>query len=252
MSRKTIPRETEKPKKLTRAQKKEIDAVIRKYKGDGKPRTAQATIPYEAIYPDGVCRIDRRTFSKCIAFEDISYQLAQPETRTAIFEHLCDLYNYVDASIHVQLSFLNRKVDPVQYAKSFEIAPQGDDFDDIRAEYTAILQKQLASGNNGIVKTKYLTFTIDADSLKTARARLTRIGLDLLGYFKTMGCVHTSWTGRSVWRFCTASSTRTANRSVLTGTGWHPPASPPRTLWHRPPSASARPRPLGWAENMER
>ena len=160
MSRKTIPRETEKPKKLTRAQKKEIDAVIRKYKGDGKPRTAQATIPYEAIYPDGVCRIDRRTFSKCIAFEDISYQLAQPETRTAIFEHLCDLYNYVDASIHVQLSFLNRKVDPVQYAKSFEIAPQGDDFDDIRAEYTAILQKQLASGNNGIVKTKYLTFTI--------------------------------------------------------------------------------------------
>ena len=169
MSRKTIPRETEKPKKLTRAQKKEIDAVIRKYKGDGKPRTAQATIPYEAICPDGVCRIDRRTFSKCIAFEDISYQLAQPETRTAIFEHLCDLYNYVDASIHVQLSFLNRKVDPVQYAKSFEIAPQGDDFDDIRAEYTAILQKQLASGNNGIVKTKYLTFTIEADSLKTAR-----------------------------------------------------------------------------------
>ena len=189
MSRKTTPRETEKPKKLTRAQKKEIDAVIRKYKGDGKPRTAQATIPYEAIYPDGVCRIDRRTFSKCIAFEDISYQLAQPETRTAIFEHLCDLYNYVDASIHVQLSFLNRKVDPVQYAKSFEIAPQGDDFDDIRAEYTAILQKQLASGNNGIVKTKYLTFTIEADNLKTARARLTRIGLDLLGYFKTMGCV---------------------------------------------------------------
>ena len=50
MSRKTTSRETEKPKKLTRAQKKEIDAVIRKYKGDGKPRTAQATIPYEAIY----------------------------------------------------------------------------------------------------------------------------------------------------------------------------------------------------------
>lgn len=185
MSRKTTPRETEKTKKLTRAQKKEIDAVIRKYKGDGKPRTAQATIPYEAIYPDGVCRIDRRTFSKCIAFEDISYQLAQPETRTAIFEHLCDLYNYVDASIHVQFSFLNRKVDPVQYAKSFEIAPQGDDFDDIRAEYTAILQKQLASGNNGIVKTKYLTFTIEADSLKTARARLTRISVttDILEHF---------------------------------------------------------------------
>lgn len=188
MSKKEIPRETEKTK-LTRAQRKEIDAVIRKYKGDGKPHTAQATIPYEAMYPDGVCRLTKNTFSKCIAFEDISYQLAQPDTKTAIFEHLCDLYNYVDASIHVQFSFLNRRVDPVQYAKSFEIAPQGDDFDDIRAEYTGILQKQLANGNNGIVKTKYLTFTIEADSPKSARARLNRIGLDLLGYFKTMGAV---------------------------------------------------------------
>ena len=45
MSKKEIPREPEKTK-LTRAQRKEIEAVIRKYKGDGKPHTAQATIPY--------------------------------------------------------------------------------------------------------------------------------------------------------------------------------------------------------------
>ena len=188
MSKKEIPRETEKTK-LTRAQRKEIDAVIRKYKGDGRPHTAQQSIPYEAMYPDGVCRVSPGVFSKCIEFADISYQLAQPDTQTAIFEKLCDLYNYVDASIHIQFSFLNRKVDPVQYAKSFEIAPQGDDFDDIRAEYTGILQKQLANGNNGMVKTKYLTFTIEAESLKAARARLKRIGFDLLGYFKSMGAV---------------------------------------------------------------
>ena len=199
MSNKEIPRETEKTK-LTRAQRREIDAVIKKYKGDGKPRTAQASIPYEAMYPDGVCRVSPGVFSKCIAFEDVSYQLAQPETRTAIFEHLCDLYNYVYASIHVQFSFLNRKVDPVQYAKSFEIAPQGDDFDDIRAEYTCILQRQLAGGNNGIVKTKYMTFTIEADNLKVARARLNRIGLDLLGYFKTMGAVAHVMNGKE--RLC--------------------------------------------------
>ena len=199
MSKTEIPRETEKTK-LTRAQRREIDAVIKKYKGDGKPHTAQASIPYEAMYPDGVCRVSPGVFSKCIAFEDVSYQLAQPETRTAIFEHLCDLYNYVDASIHVQFSFLNRKVDPEQYAKSFEIAPQGDDFDDIRTEYTGILQRQLAGGNNGIVKTKYMTYTIEADNLKAARARLNRIGLDLLGYFKTMGAVAHVMNGKE--RLC--------------------------------------------------
>ena len=139
------------------------------------------------MYQDGVCRLDLRSYSKCIEFSDTNYQLAQPDDRTATFEYLCDLYNYVDASIHVQFSFVNRRADPAQYARSFEIAPQGDDFDDIRAEYTGILQRQLTRGNNGIVKTKYLTFTIEADNLKAARARLERIETDLLGYFKMMG-----------------------------------------------------------------
>lgn len=45
------------PVKLTRAEKKEIQAVIRKYKGDGKPHSAQESIPYEAMYQDGICRL---------------------------------------------------------------------------------------------------------------------------------------------------------------------------------------------------
>ena len=175
------------PVKLTRAEKKEIQAVIRKYKGDGKPHSAQVSIPYEAMYQDGVCRVTPRTFSKCIEFTDISYQLAQADTKTAIFENLCDLYNYLDASIHVQFSFINRKIDPKQYAKSFEIRAQGDDFDDIRSEYSDILQDQLVNGNNGLMKRKFMTYTIEADSLKMARARLRRIETDLLGYFKSMG-----------------------------------------------------------------
>ena len=88
------------------------------------------------MYQDGVCRVTPHTFSKCIEFTDISYQLAQADTKTAIFENLCDLYNYLDASIHVQFSFINRKIDPKQYAKSFEIRAQGDDFDDIRSQYS--------------------------------------------------------------------------------------------------------------------
>ena len=177
------------PVKLTRAEKKEIQAIIRKYKGDGRPHSAQESIPYEAMYQDGVCRVTANTFSKCIEFLDISYQLAQADTKTAVFENLCDLYNYLDASIHVQFSFINRKIDPKQYAKSFEIRAQGDDFDDIRAEYSGILQDQLVNGNNGLQKRKFLTFTIEADSLKMARARLRRIETDLLGYFRTMGAV---------------------------------------------------------------
>ena len=61
----------EPPVKLTRAEKREIQAIIRKYKGDGKAHSAQASIPYQAMYPDGICKVTANTFSKCIEFADI-------------------------------------------------------------------------------------------------------------------------------------------------------------------------------------
>lgn len=45
------------------------------------------------MYPDGLCRLDDTTWSRCIEFEDVNYQLAQKDDQTAIFEALCDMYN---------------------------------------------------------------------------------------------------------------------------------------------------------------
>lgn len=55
------------------------------------------------------------------------------------------------------------------FANSISIPPQRDAFDSIREEYTTMLQNQLARGNNGLIKTKYLTFGINADSIKAAK-----------------------------------------------------------------------------------
>ena len=65
------------------------------------------------------------------------------------------------------------------FANSISIPPQRDAFDSIRDEYTTMLQNQLARGNNGLIKTKYLTFGIDADSIKAAKPRLERIETDI-------------------------------------------------------------------------
>ena len=174
-------------RKLTRAEKKQIAEAIRKAKGDGKARTAQQTIPYLAMYPDGICKVAQRKYSKSIAFEDINYQLAQADDKTAIFEALCDMYNSFDASISVQLSLISRHANKEDFKSSITIAPQNDDFDSIRAEYTEMLQTQLERGNNGLIKTKFLTFTIEAKDIKSARARLARIETDTLNHFKVIG-----------------------------------------------------------------
>ena len=176
-----------KRRKLTAAEKKEIRAIMERARGDGKPHTAQDTLPFRQMYPDGLCKLDDNTWSKCIEFEDVNYQLAQPDQQTAIFEGLCDLYNSHDSSIGMEISLPCRHMNQEDFLKRIEIAAQGDAFDGIRQLYTQMLRRQLEKGNNGIVKTKYLTFTIEADSVRNAKPRLERIEAELLGNFKRMG-----------------------------------------------------------------
>ena len=182
--------------KLSTAEKKQIAALIRQAKGDGKKHTAQQTIPYEMMYPDGICRLAGKLYSKSIEFFDINYQLAQPDNKTATFEALCDFYNSLDSSIGLQLTFVNRVAGKGEFAKSIEIPPQWDGFDDVRTEYAAMLQNQLAKGNNGLIKKKYLTFTLEAENVKAAKSRLSRLETDIQNHLKVLGAQNHPLSGR--------------------------------------------------------
>ena len=175
-------------RKLSRAEKKQIEAAIaRANRTDRKEKSAQDSIPYERMWPDGICKVADGRYTKTIQFQDINYQLSQNEDKTAIFEGWCDFLNYFDSSIRFQLSFLNLAASQETFANSITIPAQGDDFDPIRVEYTQMLQNQLARGNNGLIKTKYLTFSIEADSIRSAKPRLERIETDVLNNFKRLG-----------------------------------------------------------------
>ena len=175
-------------RKLTSSEKRRLSAAVKKAKRDGRiPKTAQQTIPYQEMCRDGICVVNDHFFTKQIQFYDINYQLAQNDDKNQIFENYCDFLNYFDASIHFQLSFLNQRVDMEEYKRTIHIPEQTDDFNAIRKEYSDMLKGQLAKGNNGLSKTKYITFGIEADDLKAAKPRLERIEADILANFKVLG-----------------------------------------------------------------
>ena len=185
-------------KKLSRADRKQIEAAIaRANRTDKKEKSAQDSIPYERMWPDGICRVADGHYTKTIQFQDINYQLSQNEDKTAIFEGWCDFLNYFDSSIKFELSFLNLAASKETFARAISIPLQGDDFDSIRIEYMTMLQNQLAKGNNGLIKTKYLTFGIDADSIKSAKPRLERIETDILNNFKRLGVAAETLDGKA-------------------------------------------------------
>ena len=72
-------------KKLSRADRKQIEAAIaRANRTDKKEKSAQDSIPYERMWPDGICRVADGHYTKTIQFQDINYQLSQNEDKTAI------------------------------------------------------------------------------------------------------------------------------------------------------------------------
>ena len=195
--KKTQAREVKMPANLNRKQQREIKAVIERAKKDnGVPQTAQQSIPFQRMFPDGICRVTDSYYTKTIQFQDINYQLAQQEDQTAIFDEWCGFLNFFDSSIHFELSFMNMSTDAESFEKSIRIPFRKDAFNSVRAEYSQMLKKQLSQGNNGLTKTKFLTFGIEADSMRQAKPRLQHIENDLLNNFRRLGVIATPMNGK--------------------------------------------------------
>ena len=165
-------------------------------KNDGVPRTAQQSIPFDRMFPDGICRVGDSFYTRTVQFQDINYQLAQQEDKTAIFEEWCSFLNFFDSSVHFELSFVNLATDAESFEKSIRIPPQHDGYNSVRAEYSQMLRTQLAQGNNGLTKTKYLTFGIEADSIRQAKPRLAHVMNDILNNFRQLGVMARPLNGK--------------------------------------------------------
>ena len=100
------------PEGLSKREQKQVRAIIEQaIKDDGVPRTAQQSIPFQRMFPDGICRVVDRYYTKTIQYQDINYQLAQEEDQKAIFEEWCGFLNFFDSSIRFELSCLcNRRL----------------------------------------------------------------------------------------------------------------------------------------------
>ena len=176
------------PKNLTKAQARQVQEIIdRARRNDGIPRTAQQSIPFQRMFPDGICRVSDKYYTKTIQYQDINYQLAQQEDKTAIFEEWWSFLTFFDSSIHFELSFMNMATDAEVFEKNIRIPYRNDNFNNVRSEYSQMLKMQLAQGNNGLTKTKYITFGIEAESMREAKPRLEHVQTNLMNNFKRLG-----------------------------------------------------------------
>lgn len=211
--------------------------------------SAQDSIPYLQIRVDGICQVTPTHFTKTIQFRDINYQLSDNEDKQAIFDGWCDFLNYFDSSIKFQFSFVNLTALRESFARAIPL--RSDQFESIQRELSKIIREQQAKGNNGIVKTKYLTFGIDADNIRSAKPRLERIETDILNNFKRLGVSAEVLNGQERLRVLHDICAWT-RRSLLLSAGKICPGlgCPQRITLPPAPSCSAAQRISAWAKSL--
>ncbi len=170
-----------------------------------KPTTAQQTIRFDKMYQDGICLIVQpkggynsglnlkgkkeyeNFYTKMIEFYDVNYELLDVEEQAEMLGQYSNLINYFTPGVKVQIFLFNRKVPEEALTQAFEIPAQNDSHDDIREEFSNMLKKQNAKGNNGIIKTKYLLFGLVATDINEARSKLNNLERDIEKNLRNMG-----------------------------------------------------------------
>jgi len=195
MFKKSQKKITVSSRKMTTAEHNRLSYILSQINEDGKIQTTQETIPYIAMFPDGICQLSNTQYSKSIQYEDINYELEDTDSKNSLFDKWCDLINYFDSSISVQFSYIHQKKHESYNESLFHIYQKEDSFNAVRKEYSDMLKNKYINAAKGKVLNRCVTFTIKAERYKTAKAKLERIEQDILKNFEDLGVSAQVMTG---------------------------------------------------------
>lgn len=150
-------------------------------------KSTQESLNFKKMYASGVIEMHDHVFSKTIEFSDISYQLSNDEEKRRLFNLYCTLLNSFDPTVHVQFSFINTHSLFEEEIRTHTVA--SDSFAQQRQEYFDFIAEQRAKGNNGIIRRKYLTFSVREKNYRNALRRLTTIESSVQDLFRNLGVV---------------------------------------------------------------
>lgn len=152
------------------------------------PKTVQDCIPYNAVYEgDGIIETKPGIFTKSYLLQDVNYQIAKQMEQEEMFQRYGELLNSFDPSIKVQITINNKNVDQKDFEKSTLLKLQQDNLDELRYEYNEMLKKKMSEGKNNLMREKYLTLSIEAESYQSAVTQFARLDGEVAGNVKRIG-----------------------------------------------------------------
>ena len=139
---------------------KKKNAEVSKKATVKKARTVQQSIPYEAVYPNGMIMIEKGLFSKSYYVGDTNFATEDEEKQEETLKNYGKLLNKFSHNVTLQVTIFNRKTSIEKVENQVFLSPKADNGQEFRDEYNDILSQNIKEGGNDIKKERYLTLSL--------------------------------------------------------------------------------------------
>lgn len=153
---------------------------------DAVPTTVEEAIPLQDVYEDGICLVGKNLYSKTYRFTDINYATASREDKEGMFLAYSQILNSFDTEADTKITINNRRMNKQKFEENSLLELKGDMLDRYRGEYNRILTDNVKQ-SGGIMQDKYLTVTVEKNSLTEARNYFNRVGAEISLLFASLG-----------------------------------------------------------------
>ena len=139
-----------------------------------EPVSTQRLMPVEALFKDGIMRVDETAYSLAIKFDDVNYQAVQETSQINILyqweKFLCSL----DPSMQVQLFLNSKPIDARSFSNDLALSMvDGDPAGNVlRREQNAYVREKLSASAKSMRKTRLIIATVHATSYENAKRAL--------------------------------------------------------------------------------
>ena len=174
-------------RQLDKKAKQQNIIAKKRFKLEAAPKNTVQFIKYDKMMEDGICEISPGLYSRTLCFSDINYQTARTDEQKDLFSRYCELLNYCNPSMHLQINIINRRINSDLFQENMYIKKQGNEMDTYIEEFNGMLSEKALEGQNSIIREKYLTFTCSAESYQQSKHLLSRQEADFSSYFKSLG-----------------------------------------------------------------
>ncbi len=136
-----------------------------------EPASSNEIFPIRTIDESGIFSLSENRYSKTYKLSDVNFAgITEEEQRDLIIR-----FSKVLKSIPCRFSYCiaNEYMDEKQFLESVLYKKQGDSADKLRDDYNRIIREKLSQARQGLFQSIYLTMTIKAEDMKSAKAEFS-------------------------------------------------------------------------------